>query len=157
MTDTGVAFDTQLHLAARRFGQHRVHRLRMAIDATFLRDTPVALFNLNRLVKILQRKRQRMKKTIVGLGDIFSHTIAGQVAVITNGNVMVAALLPRIEMPLHDVTVGAGRRIVTEIAMSLGIPECETADSNQHAADNDDGTVDRKENAERALAAAHLC
>ena len=62
-----VTMDAQHHFA-RIGGQHLMHEIGMTVDAGTLRYPPIARLDLNRLMEILERKRQRMKETVIRLG-----------------------------------------------------------------------------------------
>ncbi|QDT66417.1 hypothetical protein V22_36840 [Calycomorphotria hydatis] len=74
--------------------QQRMHEVAMAIDTSLLSDTSIAFFNHNRITVIIERERQRMKETVIGLGDPLADEIVWQMAVVTDRNVMMGALLP---------------------------------------------------------------
>jgi hypothetical protein len=52
----------------------------------------------------------------------------GQVAIDARSHPVMTRLQPGIVLRLHDVTVGARRRIVTEVGEPLGVPEGECTD-----------------------------
>ncbi len=54
-----------------------MHYVLMAVQTRGLSHTRVARFDLNRIVVVLQSKRQRMEKTIVGFGDPFTNVDQG--------------------------------------------------------------------------------
>lgn len=62
----------------------------MTKDASPLRHTTIARLNLDRFMKILKRKRERMKKAVIGLRDPFADRMVGQVAVVADSDMSVA-------------------------------------------------------------------
>ena len=69
MAHVAVAMDARRCFALRIFGKHLVDHLGMAMEAGVLRHAGISRLDLNRLVKIFERERQRMKEAVVGLGD----------------------------------------------------------------------------------------
>ena len=67
MPDTAMTMDTRKHLPMGVFGEHLMHRFGMAGNAGALSHSPIPRFDLNGLVKILQREGQRMIESVVGL------------------------------------------------------------------------------------------
>ena len=74
-----------------------------------------------------------MKETVVSLRDPLSDGVMRQVTVVANGNVVMTALLPRIHVVLHDVTVDAGLGIIAEVAGPFSVPESERADTREQS------------------------
>lgn len=117
-----------------------MHEIRMASQAGVLSHPAVSRLDPNRLVEVFQRKGQRVEKTIVGLRDPLAHEMVGQVAIIADGDVPMAGILPRIVVVLHDVAIGARQRIVAQVTRTLTVAEREHADApkdSQH--DHKDG------------------
>lgn len=125
--------NTGQHIAARLGWQHLMHQFLMTIEASALRHAPVARLDLNRLMKILQRKRQRMKEPVVPLGDPFPDRMMREVAIVAHGHVPMTRVLPRVKMILHYVAVCASCRIVAQIAPPLAVAEGERPHPEQHA------------------------
>jgi hypothetical protein len=101
----------------------------MAIEASVLRHPAIPRLDLYWFMKVLQREGQRMKKSVVGLGDPLADGMMRQVAVVTNCDMAMAGILPRVIVSLHDVAIRARRGIVAEIAPALTVTECERADA----------------------------
>ena len=100
-----MAMDAREHLAVRIGRKHLMHDFRVAVQARALRHAPIPRLDLNRLVKILQRERQRMKKPVVGLGDPFADRMMRQVAIVADRHVAMAGILPRVVVVLHHVAI----------------------------------------------------
>jgi hypothetical protein len=62
----------------------------MAVDARLPRHPPIARLDLDRLMKILQSKRERVKKAVVQLGDPFTQRAMWKMTVIADCDVAVA-------------------------------------------------------------------
>jgi len=104
-----------------------VYKIFVAVDTSVLSDPLVARFDLNRVVVILERKGDRMKEAVVGLGYPFTYEIMGQMAVVAARDMMMTTFLPRVKMLLHHVTVCTGLRIVAEITGPLTVTESKDA------------------------------
>src|SRR5262249_50422862 len=73
-----------------------------------------------------------MPEAIRCLGCIFADEICWSVAAVAGGNRAMRRLEPAVEFLLHDVAVGAGRRVVSEVGPTLGIGERTTADADSN-------------------------
>src|SRR5262245_46460713 len=71
-----------------------------------------------------------MPEPIRCLRGVFADKICRGVAAIAGGNCAVRRLEPAVELFTHDVAVGAGCRVVTEIGPTLGIGKSINADAN---------------------------
>src|SRR5262245_9502848 len=71
-----------------------------------------------------------MPEPIRCLRRVFFDKICRGVAAIAGGNRAVRRLDPAIELFAHDVAIGAGCRVVTEIGPTLGVGESINTDSN---------------------------
>src|SRR5215475_14659750 len=71
-----------------------------------------------------------MPEPVRCLRRIFAHKICRGVAAIAGGNRAVRRLEPAIELFAHDVAVGAGCRVVSEIGPTLGVGESINTDAN---------------------------
>ena len=109
-----------------------MHKVLVAVNTSVLRNDFVAGFNLDRIVVVLQCKGDRVKKTVVGLGYPLSDKVVREMAIVAHRYVTVAALLPRVEVFLHGVTVDAGFRVVAQVACSFTVTEreCPRADKD---------------------------
>lgn len=133
MARVTVAVDAHQHVAAGLGRKHWVHQIGVAVETGILRDPSIARLDLDRLVEIFQRECQRMKKTIVRLGDPFADRVVRQMAVIADGHVAVAGILPRVVVTLHHVAVSTGRWIVAEVAPALPVAERESSGAPEGA------------------------
>jgi hypothetical protein len=112
MPNVAVAAYAKRHFSSGLLGQHLMYDFRVAMEAGGLRNAPIPRLDLNRLMKILQRKCQRMKKTVVRLRNPLAERVVGQMAVIADGRVAVTGVLPRIILALHNVTIRTRRWII---------------------------------------------
>jgi hypothetical protein len=103
------------------------------MQASGLRHPAIARLDLDGLVKVLQRKGQRMKKAVVSLDHPFPNGMVRKVAVVADRNALVTGVLPRVEMILHDVAIRTARWIVAEVTRAFSIPKSKQAESAQHA------------------------
>src|SRR5262244_664875 len=71
-----------------------------------------------------------MPEPIRCLGRVFPYQIRRGVAAVAGRNRAVRRLEPAVELLLHDVAVGAGRRVVSEVGPTLGISEGINADAD---------------------------
>lgn len=117
----------------------------VAVDARFLRYPLIAGLNLDGVVVVLEREGDRMEEAIVALRDPFPNKVMGQVAVVAGRNVMVAALLPRIEVVLHYVAVCTRSGIIAEVAGALPVAKGEGANACEYSQQgNEDQTQIRR-------------
>ena len=78
VADVAVAVDARGHVAVRAAGQHLVDEIGMAVEAGILRHASIAGFDLDRLVEVLQRERQRVEEAVVALGDPLAERVWGK-------------------------------------------------------------------------------
>lgn len=123
----------RLHLGVVSYGEHGMHYVLMAVQARSLRHARIARFDLNRIVVVLQSEGQRMEKTIVGFSNPLTNKIVGQVTIVAHRHRVMAARLPRVQVGLHDVTVGAGFRFVAQVTGTLTIAESEGGGPRQQS------------------------
>src|SRR5215468_6273223 len=71
-----------------------------------------------------------MPEPIRCLGRVFPYQIRRGVAAVAGRNRAVRRLEPAVEFLLHDMAVGAGRRVVREVGPTLGIGESINADAD---------------------------
>jgi len=84
-----MTMDAKQHLSAGIFGKHLMHSICVAGNACPLSDAPVSRLDLDGLVKILKRERQRMIETVVGLGYQPAQMIVRQMAIVADGHMAV--------------------------------------------------------------------
>ena len=90
---------------------HIVDELLVTADAVLLEDSRIARGDLNGLVKILEREGLGVSPAVVGFGDHLGNKIVGQMAINALGHGMMRRLLPGSVLVVHDVAVGARRRV----------------------------------------------
>lgn len=127
-----MAMDAGQHVAARFGGQHLMDKIAMTRNTSVLSDAAVAGFDLDRLVEVLERECERMEEAVVGLGYPFTKKFVRQMAVVANGNMAMAGVLPRVVMIVHHVAVRASLWVIAEIAGALAIAKRKDADTAQH-------------------------
>lgn len=110
-----------------------MHEIFVAIDASALRHSLIPRFDLNRIRETAHRECERMKEAVVSFRYPLADRIVRQMTVVAYGDMVVTALLPRIHMALHHVTVDTRLRIVAEVTGSLTIAERKPTDACQHA------------------------
>lgn len=128
--------NARLHLSTLGGGQHVVNKIFVAIDACALRYSPISGLDLNWIVVTAHREGERMKESIVSFRQPLADCIVRQVTVVAYGDMMVTALLPRIHMALHHVTVNARLRVVAEVTGTFAIAERKRAYTRQYAEHN---------------------
>jgi hypothetical protein len=97
-----------------------------------LKDSFVLTLDHDGLMEILQGKSFGVVVAVFGLGDVFGHKSMRQVAIHAGCRPVVARLLPRIVLGIHNVAVGARLGIGAEIGEPFRIPEREGTGSHQH-------------------------
>ena len=133
VANVAVAVHAGEHLAAIVCRQHLVNDCCVAIHASSLCHTPITRLDLNRLVEVFQRERQRVKKAVVGFRYQFANFVVGQVAIVANRHMTMAGLQPGIVMSLHDVAISTSRRIIAQIARAFAITEREQSHAAKDA------------------------
>ena len=82
-----MAMYAQRHFAAGFCRQHLVHNILMTCKTRALRDAPVPWLDLNWLVKIFKRKRQRMIESVIRFNQQATQMVVRKMAIIANGDV----------------------------------------------------------------------
>lgn len=113
-----------------RFMTDRHNQIAMAIQTILLRHFPVQVSNTDRFRKITGGKSHTMIPTINTLDHIFSRERMRRVAIITNSDRLMAAVVPTIKYFLHNVAVHTSLRIIREIGSPFGISKSETAQAD---------------------------
>lgn len=96
-------------------------QLLVAIKAIALHHFTVALANLDRLFKVLHREFAGVIPAVLKLDYIFAGECMRYVAIVADGDAMMASLLPALKLLAHDVAVGANGGVVGQIGRALGI------------------------------------
>jgi len=110
-----------------------VEQVAVAANTVFLKGGSTFRSDLDRLVKILQRKRLRMPPAVFALLNHLGNELMWQMAFDTGGCDVVRPLLPRGILILHDVAVGACRRITAEIRQALAVAKGIEPKAEKHA------------------------
>jgi hypothetical protein len=95
----------------------------MAFAAGVFGDVVISWFDLNWIGKVACGERKRMPETVIGFAGVFQDEIVRRVAIIADGDTVMARFDPGIEMVLHNVAIGARGRIVREVRTALRINE----------------------------------
>ena len=122
----------------------------MAFTTGIFGNCTTACLHLNRFVKLIGSKCERMKESVLSFGKIFGNQSSGRVAIVTSGDGAMAGLNETVEMILHDVAVSAGFRVVSKIRGALAVNEgvtseaCRCADSESDPCSEDDAHLGRR-------------
>jgi len=106
-----------------KIARHSVRQLAVAANTVFLQNFDVARGDLDRLMKIHERKTFRMPVSIVRLGNQFREIAFRHVALDASTCIVMAALGPRIVIIIHHMAVRACLRIVAKVRKPLSIRE----------------------------------
>ncbi len=123
--DIAMTLDTRHLFKMPRILRNRYrfdHRL-MAITTLLLGHLSVPLGYSYRLMKTAQREIIGMPEPIRSLGVIFADEILGRVAIVTGRRGVMTGLLPAVILLVHDVTIGARRRVVAHVRIPLSVPK----------------------------------
>ena len=101
----------------------------MTGQAVLLQYATVFFVDLNRFVKILQGKGLGVIPAVFRLCQILGKKVVRQMAIYTRSYAVMAGLLPRVKLRLHDMAVGARRWVGTEVGKALAVVQRERADS----------------------------
>src|SRR5262245_27017072 len=112
----------------------------MARPERLLSNLPAVCFDVNIVLVATRGEEKRMPEAIGCLRGILADEVCRGVAAIASRHYAVRRLAPAIELFAHDVAVGAGRWIVSEVRPALGIREGIDANSNGNA--NNDAKQD---------------
>jgi hypothetical protein len=105
------------------FCGNRTCHVTMAMKTVILQNRQIAFCNPNRLWKILSSKCPRVVPAIFHFYEIFKRKRMRNVAVITGRRFVMTRFYPRIIFVIHDVTIDAGLRIITQVGSALCINE----------------------------------
>gem|GEM_PF-6127586 len=104
----------------------------MAPQAVGVQDVRVLLRDDDGLGEILQRERLGVVPAVLGFGDILLGKARRQMAIRTGRRGVMARLLSRVVLWLHDVAVGAGGRVSAQVGQTLSIVEGRASNAEQH-------------------------
>lgn len=110
-----------------------MNRALVTFNAGVLRDTSVARFDANGLVKVVEREGKRMKEPVVGFRDPFANGVMGKVAIDANRGRVMTRVLPRIIIILHYVAVHARNGVAAHVARAVPVAESEKPESARKA------------------------
>ena len=96
---------------------------RVARAAGLLGDLPAVRFDLNIVLIAADGEEKRMPEAVGCFRCILAQKVRRRMAAVTGCGRPVGGLEPAVELLAHDVAVGAGRRIVSEVGPTLGIRE----------------------------------
>src|ERR1044072_5670914 len=87
----------------------------MALPASLLCHLAVMRLNAQRFGEAARRESKRMPESVGSLGSILCDKAQRRMALVAGRHSAMARLDPPVIVLLHDVAVGAGRRIVSQI------------------------------------------
>ena len=121
MPHAGMAVDAIHILCARMRGQaaNITYQIQMTANTVFVRPFRVRRTDPDRIAIVLQGELHRVVPAIVRFGEELGQKLMRHMAVIADRAGVVARFLPGSQVFAHDVTVGAGIRIVAEIGKPL--------------------------------------
>lgn len=108
----------------------------VAAAACVLGDPVIEFRDLDSVGIMPAGEIKRMPEAVVGLDGILSDQVVGSVAVVAGRDRMMAGLHPGVVLRLHDMAIRAGRRIIREIRVSLGVDKCVAAKPESHSQQN---------------------
>src|SRR5204863_5690355 len=152
MADVLVAMD-----AGDRLSRGRLHRddvvdeRSMTAEAALLQDLGVSGADLDRLVKVSEGERGRVVPAVAGLGDELRYEGGREVAVVADGDVVVARLRPGVVLLSHDVAIGAGARVAREVGQPLGVAEGEQGQAGRNPQQGPDDEAAAGRGADRSV------
>lgn len=135
MTYAGVAVDTGKHVARRLCGQHVIDEILVAVEAGLLHHPAVAWLDLNRILVVARCESERMEEAVVGLREVLSNEVVRCVTVVTDRHGVMARLLPRVVIRLHDMAVGTRCGIIAEVSVAFAVAkgkESQAAENTTH-------------------------
>src|SRR5262245_57004278 len=104
----------------------------MTVPTGLLGDLPAVRFDLNIVLVATGGEEERMPEPVGCLRRIFADEVCRRVAAITGRNRAVRRLEPAIELLAHDMTVGAGRRIISKVRPAFGVSKGVEADADSN-------------------------
>ena len=120
-------------LRCRMGGFDSINNFLMTGTASLLGDVPAVGLDLNIILVAAGGEKKRMPETVRSLGEIFADEICRSMTAIAGRNCAMRRFDPAIKLLLHDMAVGAGRRIVSEVGPTLGIGKGVRADTDGDA------------------------
>ena len=126
-----------------RFGMlsfNRVHGFLMTFPAGFFGDFKAVFGNADVVFEPAGRKVIGMPESVARLGHVLADELRRRVTVVADGCVAMTGLQPTAVLLVHDVTVRAGRGIVCQVRIPLGVNKRVGSDtdgkSQRHAEDD---------------------
>ena len=102
---------------------YRMHYILVAVPARVLRHRPIGCRYPNGLVEPPRRECQGVVKAVLSFVEVLAKKIMRGVAVVADGYCVVTRFCPGIQMPLHDVAIRAGCRIVGQVGSAFSVNE----------------------------------
>ncbi len=100
-----------------------MHYILVAVPARVLRHRPIGCGYLNGLVEPPRGECQGVVKAVLSFVEVLAKKIMRGVAIVAGGYRLVARFCPGIQMPLHDVAIRAGCRIVRQVGAAFSEDE----------------------------------
>ena len=119
----------------------------MASQAVVLEDRRRARVELNRVVEILEREAPRVPIAVLHLRRVFADQVVRHVAIVADGDSMVAGVLPTVVLLAHEVAVYTRGRIVGEVRPAFGGVKREAASAGEYADESGEGDSGSREQA----------
>jgi len=134
MTDCAVTTDArQLPFVRSMDAFDSFHNLLMALAARRFGDGVVARGDLQRVWEASGGETERMPEAVGSLRRVLRDEARRRVTVVADGDRTVARLQPAVEVLLHDVAVGARRRVIRHVGPALGVEKRVAADPDHDA------------------------
>lgn len=108
----------------------------MTLAARFFRIREAALRNANVVFEPAGGEIVRMPEAVARLRHVLADEVRRRVAIVTDRRVAMAGLEPRVVLFVHDVTVRAGGRIVSQVGVSARVNKRVRADADRGAQQN---------------------
>lgn len=90
---------------------------------------------------VASSKGQAVIPAVDAFDDVFLGKGVGRVAAVAGCHILVAGMVPALELGAHDVTVQTGFRVVGKIGQPLGVVKGECAQADKHTDENNNGNA----------------
>ena len=137
MPDFNVAMNTSDVLRLSVYASDElVNEIFVASKTIVLQDPCIRFLDHDGLVKILQSEALGVMPAVVGFRQVLAKEIMRQMTIYANSDCVVARLLPRVVLWLHDVAVDADLGIIAHVGEPFRVQKRVAADAQQHASHN---------------------
>jgi len=121
MADIGVTTNTGNGCLIGFHRLHVMHNVLVTFATRVFGDTKAAILDLDRVVKFTSGKGERMKESMLRFGEILGNKSRRRMTVVAGRDGPMARLDPAIKMVLHDVAVGTGFGVITQVGRTFRI------------------------------------